>query len=65
MSIIFLGTKEIVKLSCLAEEDDELDLEEGDIVLVFEKENDRWWRGMIGEREGWFPAEMLQGCMFA
>ena len=53
-----------MKLSRPAKEDDELDLEEGDIVLVFDKQKDGWWRGMIGEREGWFPAEMLRGCMF-
>ena len=47
-----------------AVEDDQLDLEEGDIVLIFDKDVYGWWRGMIGEREGWFPAEFLQGCMF-
>ena len=61
--IIFLGTKEIVKFSYRAEKDQDLDLEEGDVVLVFDKQKgDWWWRGMIGEREGLFPADILQGC---
>ena len=47
-----------------AEKDDELDLEEGDVVLVFNKPENGWWRGMIGEREGLFLSELLQGCMF-
>ena len=54
----------MVRFSYRAEHYDELDLEEGDVVLVFKKQNDGWWRGMIGEREGLFPAGYLQGCMF-
>ena len=47
-----------------AKNSNELDLEEGDVVLVFEKQEDGWWRGMIGEREGLFPATYLQRCTF-
>ena len=53
-----------MKLSYHAREDDELNLQEGDVVLVFEKQEDGWWRGMIGEREGLFPVNYLQGCTF-
>ena len=45
--------------------DNHLDLEKGDVVLVFDRPERSWWRGIIGEREGLFPAEFLQGCMFA
>ena len=54
----------MVKYPFRAERNYHLDLEEGDLVLVLDKEEYGWWRGMIGERQGWFPAEMLQGCMF-
>ena len=53
-----------MKTSYVAERDDELNLQKGDVLLVFEKGGDGWWRGMIGERKGWFPADILQGCMF-
>ena len=58
------GTQATVKYPLHTETDDELDLEEGDVVLVFDKRDDGWWRGMIGEREGLFPANFLQGCTF-
>ena len=61
---IFLGTKGVVGWSYHAEEDFILDLEEGDVVLIFDKRKDGWWRGMIGEREGLFQAGCLQGCRF-
>ena len=53
-----------MKYSYHTGDNDELDLEKGDVVLVFEKRDDGWWRGMIGEREGLFPAGYLQGCTF-
>ena len=62
--IICLGTKAKVQFSYSAQKDDELDLEEGEIVLVFYKQKDGWWRGMIGDREGLFQASYLQGCTF-
>ena len=54
-----------MRYSFRAKKDYELDLEEGDVVLVLDKQEDGgWWRGMIGEREGWFPADCLPGCTF-
>ena len=44
--------------------DDRLDLKKGDVVLVFDKLENGWWRGMIGEKEGWFPPAVFQGCTF-
>ena len=44
--------------------DDHFDLKKGDVVLVFDKPEHEWWRGMIGEREGWFPPAIFEGCMF-
>ena len=59
-----LGTQATVKCPYYAERDDELSLQKGDVLLIFEKYGNGWWRGMIGEREGWFPADILQGCTF-
>ena len=53
-----------MKYPFCAKRGNQLDLEEGDVVLVFDKQKDGWWRGMIGEREGRFPAGYLQGCTF-
>ena len=53
-----------MKFSRRAERDSELDLEEGDVILIFDKQKSGWWRGMIGEREGLFPVNYLQGCTF-
>ena len=63
--IILLGTKEIVRYSFHAKKDYELDLQKGEFVLVLDKqEDDGWSRGMIGVREGWFPADCLHECTF-
>ena len=56
-------TPEIVGYSYRAKRDDELDLEIGDIVLVFEKNEGGRCKGMIGEREGWFPGNCTRECM--
>ena len=45
-----------------AEKDDELDLEEGDVVQVFESRKDGWLRGVKQERIGWFPGSHIKGC---
>ena len=55
ITFLTLGTREIVQYSYRAEEDDEIDLVIGDIVLVFGKSGDGWCKGAIGGRKGWFP----------
>ena len=64
ISIIILGIEATVQHSYRAEKDDELDLEEGDIVQVFESRKDGWLRGVKQERSGWFPGSHIKGCMF-
>ena len=39
-----------------AEDDQELDLEEGDIVAVIFKEDRIWWCGSCGGKIGMFPS---------
>ena len=58
------GTQATVKYPLQTERDEELHLEEGDVVLVFDKQDDGWWRGMIGEREGLFPGAFVLECTF-
>ena len=62
--MILLGIEATVQHSYRAEKDDELDLEEGDIVQVFESRNDGWLRGVKRERSGWFPGSHIKGCTF-
>ena len=53
-----------MKYSFHTDSNEELYLEEGDVVLVFDKQDDGWWRGMIGEREGLFPGAFVLECTF-
>ena len=46
---------EIVQYSYRAEKDDEIDLVIGDVIQVFAKNEAGRCKGVIGEREGWFP----------
>ena len=43
-----------------AEKDDEIDLAIGDIVLILERSEDGRCKGMVGEREGWFPGNFTR-----
>ncbi len=45
-----------------AQRSDELDLAQGDDILVLVKENDSWWMGQLMKtgREGYFPASYVQ-----
>ena len=60
----FLGIRATVQHSYYAEKDDELDLEEGDVVQVFESRKDGWLRGVKEKRSGWFPGSHIKGCTF-
>ena len=62
--MILLGIEATVQYSYHAEKDDELDLEEGDVVLVFESSKDGCLRGVKQERSGWFPGSHIKGCTF-
>ena len=55
-----LGTQATVQHSYRAEEDDELDLKEGDVVQVLAKGEDGRWRGVNRERTGWFPGTCVK-----
>ena len=62
--MILLGIEATVQHSYRAEKDDELDLEEGDVVQVFESRKDGCLRGVKQERFGWFPWSHIKGCTF-
>ena len=55
VNLFMADSPEIVQYSYRAEKDDEIDLEIGEVVQVFEKCEDGRCKGVIGEREGWFP----------
>ena len=48
-------TQEIVQYSYRAERDDEIDLAIGEAIYILEKSEDGRCKGVVGEREGWFP----------
>ena len=62
--MILLVIKATVQHSYHAKKDDELDLEEGDVVQVFESRKDGWLRGVKRGRSGWFPWRHIKGCTF-
>ncbi len=39
---------------------DELALTEGDIVHVIRKNEDDWWVGVVGDRQGIFPGTYVE-----
>jgi hypothetical protein len=49
-----------------AQRGDELDLAQGDEILVLVKENDSWWMGQLMRtgREGYFPASYVQEKLY-
>ena len=50
-----VDTRVMVQYSYSAKRDDEIDLVVGEVVQVFEKSEDGRCKGVIGNREGWFP----------
>lgn len=54
--------KAVVRYSYAAENDDELSLEEGDVVIVLDKEleDNGWWKGEVGGKIGVFPDNFVE-----
>ena len=46
-----------------AQQDGDLTLNEGDIIVVTESHDNGWWRGCLGEQEGWFPGTYVEVCI--
>ncbi|XP_043939559.1 SH3 and cysteine-rich domain-containing protein 3 isoform X2 [Protopterus annectens] len=40
-------------------EKDDLDFQAGDRITVIDDSNEEWWRGKIGEKAGYFPANFI------
>ena len=49
-----------VSFSYAADNIDELSLEPGQIVEVLEEEEEGWWRGRVGGKEGVFPSNFVE-----
>lgn len=43
-----------------ARQDDELNLEKGDIVTIYKKEEEGWWFGSLNGKKGHFPAAYVE-----
>lgn len=43
-----------------ARQDDELDLEKGDIVTIYKKKDEGWWFGSLKGKKGHFPAAYVE-----
>ena len=50
----------IAKYDYTATADTELDLKQGEYVVVLERADNGWWHGLIGERHGWFPESFAE-----
>lgn len=50
----------IAKFDMVPESDSELKLVAGDQVIVLEKNDNGWWHGVVGERQGWVPETFLE-----
>ena len=55
-----LTTRAVAKFRYAGVHEDDLSLEEGDVLVVLEKEADGWWRGQKGTRIGWFPSNYVE-----
>ncbi|XP_064421689.1 SH3 and cysteine-rich domain-containing protein 2 [Latimeria chalumnae] len=44
----------------LPQEQNDLELQPGDRVMVIDDSNEDWWKGKIGDRVGFFPANFIQ-----
>ncbi|KAG7326559.1 hypothetical protein KOW79_009960 [Hemibagrus wyckioides] len=57
---VFSQSHYYLALYCFkAIEKDDLDLHPGDHVTVIDDSNEEWWRGRIGEKSGFFPANYI------
>lgn len=54
--------KAVVRYSYIAENEDELDLSEGDTIIILEKEleDSGWWKGQLGDKIGVFPDNFVE-----
>ena len=50
----------IVKYNYTAQQQDEISLTKGEIVMVLEKSSDGWWNGKKGQVMGWFPSNYVE-----
>lgn len=55
--VLMMGS---VKFKYVPQRDDELELNPGDAVYVYEMEHDGWCRGEITGKVGWFPLNYIQ-----
>ena len=54
------ATPAIVKYNYTAQQQDELSLTKGELVMVLEKSSDGWWNGRKESGSGWFPSNYVE-----
>lgn len=54
------ATPAIVKYNYIAQQQDELTLTKGELVMVLEKSSDGWWNGRKDNLHGWFPSNYVE-----
>lgn len=50
----------VAKYDYVATVDTELDLKQGDVVVILERADNGWWHGLVGEKHGWFPGSFAE-----
>ena len=48
-----------------AEDEQDLSFDKGDIILVYEVNENGWWRGKHGDEVGWFAGSYVEVCCFS
>ena len=54
------ATPAIVKYNYVAQQQDEMSLTKGELVMVLEKSSDGWWNGRKENLQGWFPSNYVE-----
>ena len=61
--VFFVGSKQCkakARFSYHPQTEDELELADGDEVLVLEVVEEGWWKGRVGHKEGVFPSNFVE-----
>ena len=60
MSIIFQIKKCRALFDFIPEENGEITLRKGDVVIIVDDTDDNWWKGINHKRAGFFPSNYVE-----
>lgn len=46
-----------------AEDEHDLSFDKGDTIIVYEVNENGWWKGSHGDEVGWFPGSYVEVCV--